>query len=222
MEKNRIDADFFYYSMKEPSLLDFKEDSEISEWYSIIGSEKIRELSRQLRTSINYKSSVVRIRFSIGNDNENSQESDSINILQNSLLSLSSQIISLLNMVGGDKKPASEKIIFLLKEAKLSRKNNAANLLKEIRRITKEIWKLLHILSEKELHYFPKLVKIALKIADFLCIIESAYNPTTSRFFEELSRYYNHLESELSFILQEDTKIHNNTTEKEERVRTLE
>ncbi len=54
-----------------PSLLEYEEDSESLEWYSIEGSERIYELSRQLRTFLNYKSVVIRFRFSGSQKEEN-------------------------------------------------------------------------------------------------------------------------------------------------------
>ncbi|MHA1822806.1 MAG: hypothetical protein ACTSXM_02935, partial [Promethearchaeota archaeon] len=44
--------------------IDFDENNIFHEWCSIEGVERLNELSRQLRTLINYKQSIIHLRFS--------------------------------------------------------------------------------------------------------------------------------------------------------------
>ncbi|MHA1748631.1 MAG: hypothetical protein ACTSYF_08340, partial [Promethearchaeota archaeon] len=48
----------------DPYSLDYEENPEFLEWLSLEGSEKIDELSRQLRSFLNYKCAVIRLRYS--------------------------------------------------------------------------------------------------------------------------------------------------------------
>ena len=44
--------------------LDEHVEDEALEWYSIEGAERIKELSRQVRTFLNYRTSLIYLRFS--------------------------------------------------------------------------------------------------------------------------------------------------------------
>ena len=48
-------------NFSNPSYLDYEEYSEFMEWYSLEGNIQIIELSRQLRTCLNYRSSLIRV-----------------------------------------------------------------------------------------------------------------------------------------------------------------
>ena len=70
-------------------------------------------------------------------------------------------------------------------------------LLKKIKVLAEEIWENLHIISELELHYHPKLLKIAISIANIVSIVKGAYNLILIDFFIELRRNYLQLEKEI-------------------------
>jgi thymidylate kinase len=64
MNNNMNDLARFETNMNNSSYLEYDEDNDFLEWYMIEGAERINELSRQLRTFLNYKKSVIQSRFS--------------------------------------------------------------------------------------------------------------------------------------------------------------
>ncbi len=206
----------------DPSLLDYEEDSEFLEWYSIEGSERISELSRQLRTFFNYKSVIIRFRYSRTWEGDNTPKKDLIMKWEGELFSLSSRHAMLLKSIGVEDRAVAEKILILMERVKVQSNNFEINLLKEIKQLGGEIWKILHILSELEIHRHPKLLQVAIKIACILCSAESAFFWPFSRFYEELKLNYLQLEEELSGLLQLNGAEQLKAREKKRRVRILE
>ena len=202
MERNDNNFDGLPDMFEDLSFLAYEEDSEFLEWYSIEGSEKISELSRQLRSFFNYKSAVIRYRFSGIRDGDNVPKKDSIMKKESELFSLSSQYIKLLKKIGLEERSVKEKILILIERVRTQPNDFEKNLLKDIKQLAGQIWKILHIISELEIHHHPRLLHSAIKIANILCSAEDAFFWPFSYFYEELKKNYQQLEKELSGILQ--------------------
>ena len=201
MTKKINNTDDPYDLFKSPSLLDYEGDSEFSEWYSLEGSERISELSRQLRTFFNYKSSIIHLRFSGSQNHNKIIKKDDLFKRESELFSLSSRFISLLRTIGVEEGAISEKIRNFLDKVKTQPNDLEIKSLKEIKIVGSKIWKNLHILSELELYNYHQLLPIALKVARILCGVEGVFFPVYSEFYRELKHNYLLLEKELSALL---------------------
>lgn len=222
MTKNSNNFVGFHDIIDNPSLLDYEEDSEFLEWYSMEGSKRISELSRQLHSFLNYKSAIIRFRFSGSREGDNALKKDPIMKREGELFSLSSRYATLLKMIGVEGRTVTEKILILMERVKAQPNDFEINLLKEIKQLVDEIWKIFHILSESEIHHHPRLLQVAIKIASISCSVESAYFWPFSRFYEELKKNYLQLEEELSGLLRLNGEKHFEARKKKRRVRIIE
>ena len=85
--------------------LEFEEEDEFLEWYSIEGKNQIFELSRQLRTFLNYKKSMLHLRFSRNQIVYTYLQEAKIRQYERALNESSSQLVSLLKnlpLLNGD------------------------------------------------------------------------------------------------------------------------
>lgn len=222
MRKNINNTDGFYDSFDLSSFLEFELDSEFLEWYSVEGSERIGELSRQLRTFLNYKTSIIRLRFSGSQNGNNLIKNDDIIKRESELFSLSSQFTSLLKKIGVEEGELSKEIRNFIDNVKTQPNDVRLKLLKEIKLLCSKIWRNVHLLSELELHNYHQLLHITIKVACILCSVESGFFPVYSDFYKELKHNYLQLEQELSAVLCLSKNERFETMKKKRRVRILE
>lgn len=173
------------------------DDDYFSDWYSLEGNENLNELSRQFRTLFNYKYQTIRSKFSEITKSTESTNKDRIFSCKNNIFNLSSQLINLLNEIGVENGNIIEKIQILMQKVGRLPTQPDILLLKKIKVLVEEIWENLHIISELELHYHPKLLKIAISIANIVSSVKGAYNLILLDFFIELRRNYLQLEKEI-------------------------
>lgn len=173
------------------------DDDYFSDWYSLEGNENLNELSRQFRTLFNYKYQTIRSKFSEITKSTESTNKDRIFSCKNNIFNLSSQLINLLNEIGVENGDIIEKIQILMQKVGRLPTQPDILLLKKIKVLVEEIWENLHIISELELHYHPKLLKIAISIANIVSSVKGAYNLILLDFFIELRRNYLQLEKEI-------------------------
>lgn len=168
-----------------------------SDWYSLEGNESLNELSRQFRTFFNYKYLIIRSKFSKINKSTKLTNNDKIFSCKSKMFNLSSQLINLLNEIGVENGNIVEKIQILKQKVGRFPIKPDILLLKKIKILTEEIWAYLHIISELELYNHPKLLKIAISIANIVSSVKGAYNLILLDFFIELRRNYLQLEKEI-------------------------
>ena len=204
------------------SLLDYEEDSKFVEWYLIEGSMRINELSRQLRSFFNYKSAIIRFRYSNSSEVDNILKKEPIMKLEGEVSSLFHRYANLLKKIGVEDGKITEKMLILIEKVKGQPSGFEISLLKEIKHLGVEIWKILHILSEFELHSHPQLLNVAIKIAGILCSTESAFFSLFSDFFGELKQSYLQLEVELSGLLHLNEGVRFKEKKKKRRMRVVE
>lgn len=200
--------------------LDYEENPEFFEWLSLEGSEKIDELSRQLRSFLNYKCSVIRLRYSKSNVIEPPKK----NIIlksEDELSILFSRYVKLLKEIGINEGNITEMIKTLIDQLKSQPNSYKLKTFKEIKSLSGEIWKKLHLLSEFEIHPHSSLLNIVIQIACVLCEIQGALYLPFLCFYEELKHNYTQLADELSILLQRDFKGNIKTKKNKERVKIL-
>ena len=180
--------------------IDFFEQDDndyFSDWYSLEGNESLIELPRHFRTFFNYKYITIRNKFSKINKSTKISNDNKIFSCKNSLLNLSSQLINLLNEIGIENGNIVDKIQILQQNIGIIPVKHDILILKKIKNLAEEIWENLHIISELELYYYPKLLKLALSIANIVSSVKGAYNIKLLDFFIELRRNYLQLEKEI-------------------------
>jgi len=202
MVRNTNNFISLYDIFDNPSFLDYEENSEFLEWYSTEGSKRISELTRQLRSFLNYKSAVIRLRFSKTQESNIILKKDPKIKWETEFFSLSSQYANLLKMIGLEERTVKEKILILMERVKTQPNNLEIDLLKEINLLGSKIWKIHHILSELEIHNYTRFFLMVIKIASILCSVENAFFWPFSSFYEELKTNYLQLEKEISGLLQ--------------------
>ncbi len=203
------------------SLLEIEGDSEFLEWCLIEGSERLHELSRQLRTFFNYKNAIIRIRFSRSQEGGNTYKKDLIMKQKDELSALFFQYTPLLDIIGADEGTIGEKIRCLMEKVRDQPKSLENDLLKNFKELGNDIWMRVHTLSTFELHYYPRLLYVVIKIARILCSAESEFFWPFSCFYEELKQNYSRLEEEVSGLLHSNEKVQFDANKKKQRVKIV-
>jgi len=211
----------FHDIFSNTSLLDYDEDSKFIECYLVEGSMRIDELSRQLRTFLNYKSAIIRFRYSNSSEVDNILKKEPIMKLEFELSSLFHRYVNLLKKIGIEDGIIMEKVLILIEKVKAQPSGFEINLLKEIKHLGVEIWKRFHILSELELQSHPQLLNVVIRIAGILCNAEGAFFSPFSDFYRELKQSYLQLEVELSGLLHLNEEVQFKEKKKKRRVRIV-
>ena len=195
--------------------LDYDDDNILHEWYSIEGAERLNELSRQLRTFINFKTSLIHLRFSKFEISSNYSDIENLNKRKNETINSMLKLIALLKEIGIEDKNISEKIQIILERSRLKPQNSDLNIIKEIKSLNHNIWTLIHILSELEIHKSPKFFETVLNISSILCQVSAPLFIPFKRFYNELRTDYLLLDDEMLNIL----KIYDNVKLTQNRVK---
>jgi hypothetical protein len=202
--------------------LDFDENNIFHEWCSIEGSERLNELSRQLRTFINYKQSIIHLRFSKSQIYNSTTNNDLFFKQKKDLISLTTRFVGLLRIIGVVDGVITEKVLNVYDKIKTTPNELEINRLEEIKSLNKEIWKIIHILSELEVHCHPLFLKKILSISCISCEVNIALFSPFSEFYSELKKNYLLLENELSSMLKIKNKELNPTNNNKIGVRITE
>ncbi len=222
MTKNANSQEVFIDSYNTTSYLEHDVDSDFLEWYIVEGSNRINELSRQLRSFLNYKSNITLLRFSIFKMDYRTLKKDSISKRVEDLISLFTRYSKTLVMIGIEYESIAEKTRNLLQKIKIQPNNHEISLMKEIKHLESEIWKNLHILSESELNYHPQELHTAIKLACILSSVEGVFYPLFSDFYTELKLDYLKLEKEITELLQLNSTEQSKDIEIKKRMGILE
>ena len=205
--------------INNPYISEYDDDIDL---YSIECYERINELSRQLRSFLNYKKAVIQFRFSKLKKSDITLKNNPTKKWEGKLSSLIPQYVSKLKIIGVKEGNVAERILILLEKVRTQPKSYEINLLKEIRNLGNKIWEIIHVLSELDIYHQPHLLKVAIKIADTLCRAESTFFSIFSDFYNELKLNYIQLEEELSGLLQTNEEHQIKRERKKERVKIKE
>lgn len=192
-----LDNDF-----NDLTYLDEYIEDEILEWYSIEGVERIKELSRQIRTFLNYRTSMIYLRFSRSQKCDNVKNREIILKKEIAVNEATSHLLIKLKDIGVyNGNLINEKIQDLFEKIRCLPNNIDINRLKFIKFTSKNIWELIHILSELEIHHHPRLFNRIMNIACIICEIQSVMFYPFSDFYIELKSNYLLLAEEMSDLL---------------------
>ncbi len=220
------DKDFFSLSLNNEfydlTYMDEYVDDKILEWYSIEGAERIKELSRQVRTFINYKTSMIYLRFSRSQNYDTIKNRELILRKERTLNEITSHLLVKLKNIGVDNgNLIKEKVQVLFEKIKRLPSNIDINRLKTIKSTIKKIWELIHILSELEIQHYPRLFNRITNIACIICEIQSVMFYPFSDFYYELKSNYLLLAEEMSDLLNINSNNKSSSIMNKKRVKVL-
>ncbi len=173
--------------------------------YETEGVKKITELSRQVRTLLNFKTNIIRYRFR-SNSNKLLKSQD-IKFYENKkqFESLALRFIRLLNKIKGISiRPLEEEIQILFCKVTIKKDQISLSLLKELEVLTFQLFMKIHYFSELALYNHPQFLKSLIQIAIEVCKTRKNMNYALSEFFAELGVNYHNLEEELTSIVPEN------------------
>jgi hypothetical protein len=163
--------------------------------YEIYGINRINELSRQLRTFLNYKAATIQYRYhrktsACYNKEENGSD---LRFKQ-----LASKFIKVLSKIKGNGVSYEIELrrLFDLVLNKVSRTQ-----IIELRSITEQLFTHIHLLSEQEIHLKPLLFKFILDLSQEACRVYNILNSWASGYYVELSLNYSLLYDELDELI---------------------
>ena len=174
--------------------------------YEIYGVNKIKELSRQLRTFLNFKAATIQYRFCPKDLTCPDREDKIFKETKKSFETVAFKFIKLLLKIKGtgvsyEAELKRLTVRFFLTEDKICQKSLA-----DLRDITQKLIINIHALSEQEIYLDPKLLKIIVNLAQDTCIVYKIINEWASEFYNELSVNYLQLYNELRIIIPEVEK----------------
>ena len=164
------------------------------EWYEIEGVRKITELSRQVRTLLNYKTETIKYRFRFNENTSINQTNTKILTAKQKFEPLALKFIILLRNIKETAGTLEEGIQSLYFHTEKSR-------LKQLEEITDQIFVRIHYFSEENLHNHPLFLKILVKLTQEACLVKKSINAQFSKFFEELRKNYCNLGKELDILI---------------------
>ena len=170
--------------------------------YEIHGVNKIRELSRQLRTFLNYKTAMIQYRFRPKTATYPDRVDEKYKETERSLKQLASKFIKLLANIRGNGfsyEIELERLVFNLAYDKIRK-----SLLTELKYVTQKLFTTIHALSEQEIHLHPKFLKFIANLTQEACTVFKILNNWASGFYEELRVNYVQLHDELTVLIPEE------------------
>ncbi len=170
--------------------------------YEIHGVNKIKELSRQLRTFLNYKTAMIQYRFRPKTATYPDRVDEKYKETERSLKQLASKFIKLLANIRGNGfsyEIELERLVFNLAYDKIRK-----SLLTELKDVTQKLFTTIHALSEQEIHLHPKFLKFIANLTQEACTVFKILNNWASGFYEELRVNYVQLHDELTVLIPEE------------------
>jgi len=164
-------------------------------WYEIEGTNKIKELSRQLRTFFNYKAEVIRYRFRPRPNHAENGTNTKFFSRKQEIESQTHEFVILLKEIKKNGQTLEQGIQSLFF-------NNNKIPLNKISEISEKLSILLHYFSEESVHDYPKLLKFNVILAQNICLVKKCLYAQFSEFFEELEINYKNLEGELENLIE--------------------
>lgn len=178
----------------EDPYLELESEELFLEWYKIEGVRNITELSRQVRTLLNYKTETIKYRFQSNENTSINQTNTKFLNLKQKFESLALKFIILLRSIKETARTLEEGIQSLFFHPEKSR-------LKMLEVITDQIFVQIHYFSEENLHDHPVFLRLLVKLTQEACLVKKCIITQSSKFFEELGKNYFNLEKELNILI---------------------
>jgi len=171
--------------------------------YEIHGLNKIRELSRQLRTLVNFKTATIRHRFRPKTISYLTVVDKKCAETKKKLKQIASEFLQLLTKIKGNGISYESELIRISERVKFAKDMISHNLLTGLRETTQNLFITIHKLSEQEIHLQPKFLKFCVNIIQEACTVLKILYHSVSGFYEELRLNYHQLYDELVMLIPE-------------------
>jgi hypothetical protein len=172
--------------------------------YETEGVRRIAELSRQVRTMLNFKTNIIRLRFRSNSNNNQQFRDNKFHETKKEFETLSLRFIKLLNKIKGiSNRDLDKEIQILLYQVTTKHDSESLSLLKELKDLSFQLFKKIHYFSELDLYDHPQFLKILIQFAIETCKTCKNMNHTFSEFFAELIENYYNLEKEITSLVME-------------------
>jgi len=178
---------------EELSYLDYDDDDIFPNWYNIECVKTISDLSRQIRTLLNYRAAIIYHRLC---SNDVSYDNNAIVKLQGKkeeFESLALKFLKLLNKLK-DYGDVEDGYLHLLK----FRNKSNSSFLKDLMNLTNQLFTFIHYFSEDNQFLRMSFLKVVMKIAQEACKTQMYLKKQQFEFFKELSENYKSLENEIT------------------------
>jgi hypothetical protein len=171
-------------------------DEMFNNWYEVEVESTIKELSRQLRTFLNYKAEVIRYRFRSSLTPPHNREDSAFFTQKQELYSFASKFIQTLKQIKNNAQSLEVGIQNLAMGFEDTR-------LKQLITITRKLFILIHQFSEENIGDHPRLLHFIVKLAREACVVKMCLNLSLGEYYEELELNYECLEDELEDLVPE-------------------
>ncbi len=191
---------------EELSYIDYDDDEFSPNWYNIECVKTISDLSRQIRTLLNYRAAIIYHRLRSNDISHENIPNIKFQEKKEKFEILALKYIKLLNKLKdyGDVEDGYQNLL------KFRNKSNSS-FLKDLLNLTNQLFTFIHYSSEdNELLRIPFL-KVVVRIAQEACKTQMNLKEQQFEFFKELSENYKSLENEITisnpdFIQQKPNK----------------
>lgn len=187
MPNNKFDFNEVLYSSP---YLNYDDEEILHEWLSIEGAEKINELSRQLRTFLNFKTNLIYIRFSESTISAGYSKSFMFYKLKDKLINSMLELINLLNEIGIESNNISEKIQNFIERSMINPQFSTLEIFKKIKALNHNIWNYIYALSELNIYQNPRFFENVLSTSFIICQVSAPLYFPFRNFYNELKIDY--------------------------------
>lgn len=188
--------------------LDTEVDDDFLECYETKGVRRITELSRQVRTMLNYKTNIIRCRFRSNSINQCKLQDIKFHETKNKFETVALQFIKLLNKIKRDNgRDLDKEIQVLLYRASTEQESTSLSLLKQLKDLVFQLFMKIHYFSEQNLYDHPYFLNLLIKVARETCNSYKNMDHAFSEFYAELGQNYNNLEKDIESLVAEKDVI---------------
>ncbi len=193
--------------------IDHEFDDNFLGWYEIEGSVQITEHSRQIRTLLNFKCATIRYFYRKDSEISINMQKSIFFKTKNEFELLGLQFIKVIKKVKAIT-GVLEDGIQIIKNNIVSRNKNAKACLMELKNIIDKMFVKIHYFSEQDIHKFPRLLMVLIRVAHEACLVQRCLKQRFSEFYQELGENYYNLEKELLIMIPSEIPQKNNVKEK--------
>ncbi len=173
-------------------------------FYEIEGVRKIAELSRQVRSLLNFKKNIIQYRFRSSSNKSLKLRDDKFHEHKKQFESLALCFIRLLNKIKGNcNRTLEEEIQLLFYQVRVRKNPISLSVLKELKDLTYQLSTKIHYFSEQTIYNHPYFLKLLIQVAKEICKTRKNMNQAFSDFYDELSVNYQNLEEEITSLVPE-------------------
>jgi hypothetical protein len=184
--------------------IEYDSDDNPCSIYETNGINRINELTRQLRTFLNYKAAIIKYRFRPNTINQPTLLDIKSTETSKKLKQNASEFIKQLKKIKGKGISYECELIRMLERVRFAENVISNKLLTDMKETTQNLFTIIHELSEREIHLQPNLLKFTINLTQDACKVFKIFNSWALEFYEELRVNYHQLYDELTLLIQNE------------------